>query len=306
MTGEHANQYTPVATKLVNANSLTFEIDICGTGPRFALLLHGFPDSKVSWRHQLPILAKMGFTAWAPNLRGYGRTSKPLGIDHYTLDCLTADVAALIDAAGAKPTVLIGHDWGGVVAWNFAMRELRELSALAVMNMPHPACFERELRGSWRQMLKSWYVAFFQLPWLPEFLLRRNHAGAIRSAFADSLLDKTRIPENILDEYCGNALMPDALTAMINYYRAIRRTPRQALIPNDGMVRARTLLLWGEGDRFLDKATTIGTEAYVPDLTLRYLPNVSHWIQQEAPGIVNAMLAAFLAEVPVPQASALR
>jgi pimeloyl-ACP methyl ester carboxylesterase len=289
----------PVTTHFVTANGITFEVDQCGTGEKFALLLHGFPESKFSWRFQMPLLARLGYRVWAPNLRGYGKTSRPTSVGAYHIDHLVADVAGLIDAAGAKETLLIAHDWGAIIAWQCAIRKVRPLSGLVIMNVPHPACFARELR-TWSQLRKSWYVFFFQLPWLPERLLAARGAEAIGRAFTDMAVDKSRFPADVVDAYRRNALEPGALRAMINYYRAAMRAARPAMNPVPGTVDARTLMIWGEEDSALDKATTLGTEAFVRDLTLRYLPGVSHWVQQEAPEKVNAMLEAWLRGAPVP------
>jgi pimeloyl-ACP methyl ester carboxylesterase len=297
---------TAIRTDMIAANGLTFETAICGDGARFALLLHGFPETNFSWRHQMPLLADMGYTVWAPNLRGYGRSSMPEGVDNYHIDRLTADVAGLIDARGAAQTLLIGHDWGGLIAWVFAIKTLRPLSELIVLNIPHPACMDRELRGSWDQRRRSWYALAFQIPRLPEWGLTRNGAAAVRKAFTDMAVDKARFPDAATDPFAENALRPGGMTAMMNYYRAAFRTGIAPFSPGDGKTGVRTLLIWGEEDSALSKATTYGTHAYVPDLTIRYLPGVSHWVQQEAPETVNAMIKAFLAGVPVPEASALR
>lgn len=288
-----------ITTTFVQANGLTFEVDQCGSGPKFALLLHGFPESKFSWRYQMPLLAELGYTVWAPNMRGYGKSSKPSNVADYHIDNLVADVAALIDAAGAKQTLLMAHDWGAVIAWNFAIRKARPLERLVIMNVPHPACMARELR-TWAQRKKSWYIFFFQLPWLPERMLGARGAQAIGRAFSDMAVDKSRFPAAVTDEYRRNALEPGALKAMVNYYRAGVRAGEKAMNPAPGLIDTPTLMIWGEEDTALSKATTFGTEQYVKDLTLRYLPGVSHWVQQEAPEKVNAMIAAWLKGEPVP------
>jgi pimeloyl-ACP methyl ester carboxylesterase len=289
----------PIRTAFVKANGLTFEVDQCGDGEKFALLLHGFPESKFSWRHQMPLLARHGYRVWAPNMRGYGKTSRPGTIADYHVDHLVADAAALIDAAGAKNTLLMAHDWGAIVAWLFAIRKERPLERLVIMNVPHPACMVRELK-TWAQRKKSWYVFFFQIPWLPEFALTRRGADAIRRAFVDMAIDKTRFPPAVTDEYRRNALEPGAMKAMVNYYRAAVRAGEKAMNPDPGTVDVPTLMIWGEEDTALGKATTFGTDRYVKDLTLRYLPGVSHWVQQEAPEKVNAMIEAWLKGEPVP------
>ena len=156
-----------IRTRTVEANGLTFQVDTCGTGDKFAICLHGYPECAFSWRYQLPLLANLGYTAWAPNLRGYDGSSRPPRKSDYRIDRLTADVASLIDAAGAKSTLLVGHDWGGVIAWIFALQKIRPLERLIAMNFPHPKLY-RERISRWPQIKKSWYVFMFQLPWLPE------------------------------------------------------------------------------------------------------------------------------------------
>jgi pimeloyl-ACP methyl ester carboxylesterase len=232
-------------------------------------------------------------------LRGYGKSSKPPAVADYHIDHLAADAAALIDAAGAKDTLLMAHDWGAVIAWNLAIRKMRPLERLVIMNVPHPACMARELR-TWAQRRKSWYIFFFQIPWLPERVLARRKAQAVGRAFSDMAIDKSRFPVAVTDEFRRNALEPGALTAMVNYYRAAVRAGERAMNPEPGTVDVPTLMIWGEEDTALGKETTFGTDKYVKDLTLRYLPGVSHWVQQEAPETVNAMIEAWLKGQPVP------
>jgi pimeloyl-ACP methyl ester carboxylesterase len=291
-----------IETITVAANGLQFEVDTCGTGDRLALCLHGFPEAAYSWRHQLPMLAALGYRVWAPNQRGYGRTTRPTRIDDYRMLHLVADVAALIDVADARSVTLIGHDWGAAVAWIFATDRVRSLERLIIMNVPHPAIFAESLRTS-GQALRSWYMLFFQLPGLPEFVLGLNRAAAIGRAFRSSAASPSRFPPAVLDVYRRNALEPGALTAMLNWYRALARDARRHALRAYPVIDVPTLLIWGEADVALAKATTFGTERYVRDLTLRYLPGISHWVQQDAPETVNAMLAAFLRGEIVPDAS---
>lgn len=284
------------ATRFVDANGLRFEVDVCGSGKRLALCLHGFPEHSHSWRFQLPLLAEMGYLAWAPNLRGYGSTTRPLGVKNYAMPHLLADVAGLIDASGAEEVVLIAHDWGGVIAWQFALHQVRPLSKLVVMNIPHPRLFARALR-SWAQLKRSWYIFFFQLPGLPEWMLGRNGARAIGQMFRGMAIDKSRFPNDVLDVYQRNASQPGALTAMINYYRAVfsGRPKAGDAAPKPGQLEVPTLMIWGEEDIALGKELSYDTEKLVRDFTIRYLPGVSHWVQQEAPEKVNAILQAWLA-----------
>lgn len=287
----------------VKANTLDFHVAACGEGDRLALALHGFPECWYSWRAQLPLLADLGYRAWAPDLRGYGRSERPQGVQSYAIERLLDDVAGLIEASGAGRTLLLGHDWGAAIAWLFAMRRPQALERLVIMNVPHPGAMERQ--GSLRQLLRSWYVLFFQLPWLPEALLRARNYRGIVEAFRGMAVDKSRFPDDVLEVYRENAARPGALTAMIHYYRALvrgggLRRQRRLGYPEIGVP---TLMVWGEEDRALGKELTYGTEAFVRDLTVRYLPGVSHWVQQEAPETVNAMLEAWLRGRRVPDAS---
>jgi pimeloyl-ACP methyl ester carboxylesterase len=284
----------------VKANGLRFHVLEAGAGDRLALFLHGFPELAFSWRSQLPLLAGLGYRAWAPDLRGYGGTDRPQGIAEYSIEKLMDDVAGLIDASGAKEVVLVAHDWGGVIAWYFALRRIRPLARLIVMNLPHPAVFERVLRSTWRQRLRSWYVLFFQIPWLPERLFRMRNARLVTEAFRGMAVDKSRFPEEVLDVYRRAALEPGALTAMINYYRALVRGGGGRRQTSLGFPRIElpTLMVWGEQDTALGKELTYGTEAFVPNLTLKYLPHASHWVQQDAPDDVNAIVREWLGTTP--------
>ena len=290
----------PIETIFVEANGLRFEVDTCGAGDRLALCLHGFPEAAISWRYQMPVLAELGYKVWAPNQRGYGRTTRPRNVDDYRTDRLVADVAGLIDASAASSVTLIGHDWGAAVAWLFATDRVRPLERLVIMNVPHPALFARRLR-SVDQAARSWYILFFQLPLVPELALRWNNALPVARAFLSSASDPGRFPPAVLDVYRRNALVPGALTAMLNWYRAVVRGASDRVPRAYPIIETPTLLIWGDADVALTKATTFGTERYVRDLTIRYLSGVSHWVQQDAPLTVNAMLAAFLRGERVPE-----
>ena len=170
------------------------------------------------------------------------------------------------------------------------------------MNLPHPACMQRLLQSGWKQRLHSWYALFFQLPWLPEKLLGARDAKAIGDSFLRMAVDKSRFPEEVLAVYRANAREPGALTAMINYYRALIRGGGASRQEQLGTPRIEipTLMLWGEQDLALTIESTYGTDQHVSDLTMRYLPNASHWVQQDAPEMINAMLEAWLTGAPVP------
>jgi pimeloyl-ACP methyl ester carboxylesterase len=274
----------------IEANGLRFETLVAGQGgDKFALLLHGFPECAMSWRFQVPLLVSLGYEVWVPNLRGYGASSRPSGVKAYQIEHLIADVAGLIDAgAQGRPVTLMAHDWGAIIAWAFAADAVRPLDKLIIMNVPHPARMGEGLR-TWTQIRKSWYIYFFQLPWLPEALLGANNAAAIGRVFYEMAVDKTNFTPDILDAYRANASLPGALTAMINYYRALARGTdfaryRRDIVPT---IKTPTLLIWGEADTALGVELTDNYQGLVNDMTLVRLPNVSHWVQQEAPQQVN-------------------
>jgi pimeloyl-ACP methyl ester carboxylesterase len=289
-----------IRTEFVHANGLTFEVDKCGSGDTLVLCLHGFPELSFSWRYQLPMLAEAGYEAWAPNLRGYGASSRPPRVEDYDLDELMADVAALIDVSGKSSVVLVAHDWGAVIAWQFAIEKRRPLEKLIICNVPHPGPFAKALRTGCAQIRKSWYVLFFQIPRLPEFLLGLDGARGIGEMMRKSAMDQTNFSPQVLEVYRQNANQPGALTAMLNYYRALFLGRKKFAARGMSIIEVPTLMIWGEDDVALTKESTYGTERYVSDFTIRYLPRVSHWVQQEAPEQVNAMIKAFLAGLPVP------
>lgn len=286
----------------VAANGINFEVATMGSGDRLALCLHGFPEHAYSWRHQMPLLARLGYRVWAPNLRGYGSTDSPQEVFAYRPRTLVADVASLIKAAGARETLLIAHDWGAALAWSLAMQQPKLINRLAILNMPHLACFARELRRP-GQLFKSWYTLFFQLPWFPELILGRRQGRGTSELIRKTSCNPARFPDEALEIYRANAARLGGLTAMLNWYRAFARggEARRFFGRNFPTIEVPTLFLWGDQDVALSLRTTRGTEQYASDLTFRVFPGVSHWIQEEAPETVNAMLEAWLTGQRVPE-----
>ena len=281
----------------VEANGLTFEVGVLGEGPDLALCLHGFPEHYAAWSWQAPMLAARGYQVWAPCLRGYGGSDRPKGVEAYRLDHLLGDVAGLYDAAlarGLRPKLLMAHDWGSLIAWPFLLRGVRPFERFASVNIAHPACMKA---GLWRrgQFLRSWYIAFFQLPWLPEALLGLGRGRLIAQAVRGEAEHPENFSEEMMAPYRGNARIPGALTAMINYYRAnfnpLRRTD---LLSDRNPLEVPTLLIWGEADRHIGRHMMDGIEDYVPNLEILRLPGISHWAMADAPEAVNAALEGWL------------
>jgi pimeloyl-ACP methyl ester carboxylesterase len=283
-----------IRTRTLKANGLSFTIDEAGEGDAVALLLHGFPESRRSWRAQLPALADLGWRAVAPDMRGYGGSSRPKGREAYRIDRLVEDAAALFDALGARRRLLIAHDWGGIIAWVFAIERARPLDGLAIMNAPHPAAYLDLVRRSPGQLARSWYVLFFQLPWLPEAMTTAAGARAVRRAFAGTAAMPDVFPPDLLDHYAEAARAPGAMTAMINYYRANAAELGRWGPGRAAPITTPTLVIWGERDAFLSASLAEAKGAGVADLTVERLPHAAHWVQQEDAEGVNRRLADWL------------
>ncbi len=264
---------------------------------RLILLLHGFPQYWYAWRHQLADLGNE-YRAVALDLRGYNDSDKPAGRHAYRMHLLVEDVANTIrHLAGPQGrAVLVGHDWGGVIAWAFALRHPELLDKLVICNAPHPARMRDELRRR-SQLSKSWYMFFFQLPVLPEVAMTAGRCAAVGRAVRDSLVDKTSVTDEEIDHYRAAFGRPGVATAAINYYRNLitRRALRGSRRPsNHQRITAPTLLIWGEQDRALGVQLATRNEEFVEHLTVLRLPNAGHFVQEERPREVNEAIRTFL------------
>ncbi len=279
--------------RFVEANGLRFHCVTAGEGP-LVILLHGFPEFWYSWRRQIPALARAGFTVVAPDLRGYNDSDKPEGVDAYRVSVIVDDVAGIIRAFGHARAYLVGHDWGGVVAYAFALFKPAMTLKLAVLNCPPPGVLYRAfLDGNLEQLRKSWYMFFFQLPDLPEALLSANNFRLLK-AIAYAHARPGTFAAKDLRAFTAAFAKPGALTGAINWYRNMFRPGRQ-VGREFPPITAPTLLVWGTRDHFLGKELTRGIKRYFSGpFRLVYLQGVSHWVQQEAPGRVNRILVAFL------------
>lgn len=283
----------------VHANHLNFKVATAGSGDRLIMLLHGFPEFSLSWRHQMAPLAQAGYRVWAPDLRGYGGTARPDGLAAYRLELLLEDVAALIQASHSSRVILVGHDWGGIIAWYYAMHRPEKIESLIVLNAPHPACFEREIRH-WRQLRRSWYIGVFQIPWLPEAVLAAGKAYFIGAIFERMRVSSEYLPNHIVCRYRHQASEPGALTAMVNYYRAAIRGGGAARQRSLGYpaVTLPTLVIWGLHDQALAHQNLDGLDGFATDLTVVKLEHSGHFVHQDEPQRVTDEILGWLQRHP--------
>jgi pimeloyl-ACP methyl ester carboxylesterase len=269
-----------------------------GAGPP-VLLLHGFPDFWYGWHQQLAPLAAAGYRVVAPDQRGYNRSDKPRAVRAYRLDALAEDVLRLAEAvAPGQPVALVGHDWGAIVAWWIALHHPERLSRLVVLSAPHPAVLPALLCSdplrALGQLRRSWYIAAFQLPALPEWVLgRHDYAGLAWILRATSQADVFS-PED-LGRYRAAWAAPGALAGMVHWYRALLRHPVR---PRHTRVRVPALIVWGERDSALDRALAEPSRALCDEGHLVVVAQAGHWPQIEAPAQVTRLLLDFLASGP--------
>lgn len=258
------------------------------------ILLHGFPEFWYSWRYQIPPLSRY-FKVVVPDLRGYNDSDKPQS--GYDLDTLSADIRGLIASLGYAKAHVVGHDWGGAIAWNLAEKFPSCLDRLAILNAPHPHRWLHEMAGNVDQLRRSWYVFAFQVPGIPEWLIHQNLKDFVKKVFQEQAIRKGAFTAELTRIYQEALEKPGVLSAAIAYYRQLMapqnwlsqwgRSPDPVTVP--------TLVLWGEEDSFLSNRLTEGLDRLIKaPFTLKFVPHCGHWIQQEVPHLVNRELINFL------------
>ena len=298
-----------------NINGIRLHYAESGSGDNLVILLHGFPELWYSWRHQLSALGNK-YHVVAPDMRGYNLSDKPARVEDYRIEVLVEDVIDLIKHCGATKAAIVAHDWGAAVAWAVAKKYPERVSSLAVLQVPPAAVWRANL--SLRQLLRSWYMFFFQLPWVPEYVIGVNNFAALDRTFKETVARKGTFSDADIELYKEALSWPGALTGAVNYYRAnVRRlmsrrkstavpehTARpgetktdQARPGSDGRIRVPTLFIYGEQDFAILPATVrgVGDHINAPYRELR-IADSGHWVQNEAAEEVNAALLEFLAE----------
>lgn len=275
----------------LKTNGIKLHYVTAGEGP-LVLLLHGFPECWYSWRYQIPALAEH-YRVVALDLRGYNESDRPAQLKDYRMECLIADVVGVVQGLGYERCTLVGHDWGGAIAWAVADAHPTLLDNLIVLNLPHPARMAAGLRTP-QQLLRSWYIFLFQIPGLPEWVLQWGDYRALEWILAGTAANKAAFSPADLNVFKNAVAQQGALSAALNYYRnlftsgLLNRPWRVLEMP--------TLMIWGEQDAALGKELTYGTEQYVRDFRIHYIPHCGHWVQQECPELVNRYIGEFLAD----------
>jgi pimeloyl-ACP methyl ester carboxylesterase len=316
--GKHKVKMATFTHHDADVNGIRLHYVTAGKG-KLILFVHGFPEFWYAWRHQLTEFGG-DFQAVALDMRGYNLSSKPADVSQYELKYLVEDVRALADHLGQKRFVLVGHDWGGVVAWLFAAAHPDYLEKLVIINAPHPAVFQRELRENPAQQKASQYMLMFRSP-EAEATLSANHYAALVAGVLGEGLKKGYFTEEDRKAYLDAWSQPGALTGGLNYYRAARVGPPTAggnPTPGNGegaraeapaiagtagaslVVKVPTLVIWGEKDQALLTGNLEGLDPFVPKLTIKRIPDGSHWVIHEQPARINTLLREFIAGSPAP------
>ncbi len=261
-------------------------------GPRngpLVILLHGFPEFWWGWRYQIGSLAQAGFRVLAPDQRGYNLSDKPTGRRAYHIDTLAKDVIGLADALGRETFHLVGHDWGGIVAWWVATRYPQRVTKLVIANAPHPSIVGSYMRAHPSQMLRSLYAGFFQLPFVPEALLSANHHRSLKQALLRSSRPGT-FSDTDLNLYEQAWSVPGALTCMLNWYRALPLAPRHS---SDDRLSIPVLVMWGTQDHALEKGLAERSLSLCDKGQVRWFETATHWVHLEAPDAVTTGMLDF-------------
>ena len=277
---------------LVKTNGI--HLNVLQDGPEdgpMVILLHGFPDFSYGWHHQIPFLVEQGYRVWAPDQRGYNLSDKPDGVDAYTIDELAKDIIGLMDAAKEENVIVIGHDWGAGVAWYLASQYPERITKMIVMNVPHGAVMMKHLRSNFSQMRKSWYMLFFQIPLLPEFLSKLKNWAWLSRALKKSARPDT-FTESDIKQYKAAWSQPGAMRAMLNWYRAFVRKPPP--MPANPRIRVPTLLIWGVNDIALGKEMAQPSIDLCDNGRLEFIEEATHWVQHDTPDKVNTLIKEFL------------
>jgi pimeloyl-ACP methyl ester carboxylesterase len=287
---------SPLEFRVFHINGIALHVVLAGPARGKPLLfLHGFPEFWFAWHHQIDHFVSSGYRVIIPDQRGYNLSDKPAGIASYSIDLLAKDVVGVLDSVTDSKAFVVGHDWGAGVTWYLAARYSEWVSRTAILSGPHPRVFIKHLIINPAQLRKSLYSLFFQLPWLPERILRRRDWAALVRALRDTSPPGV-FSDRDLEQYKKSWARKDALTAMLNWYRAAILHPSKfALDSKTSRVKVPALVIWGRKDQFLDPALARESLLYCDDGHLEIFETATHWVQHEEPAQVNNLLSQFFA-----------
>lgn len=278
-----------ITQQQIETNGISLNVALAGPADgQPVVLLHGFPEYWGAWQAHMSLLADAGYRVIAPDQRGYGGSSAPAAVKEYAIDTLALDVVGLLDSLGHPTAHIVGHDWGGAVAWQVARCAEDRIDRVVVINCPPIDCVPRTIRRDPLQILQSWYILFFQLPWLPQWVLSWFGQAALRWQMTSSSRPGT-FDDGKLDGHQAQWQRPGRLRGMVHWYRCIFRHPSQ----HRGPVRRPALLLWGDKDRFLRTSLIDLTQDVCDNLEVVRFPDNTHWLPHEEPQRVVAQMRRF-------------
>jgi pimeloyl-ACP methyl ester carboxylesterase len=276
-----------IDTKLIETNGIKLHTQFAGREEgEPVILLHGFPDAWFGWEQQIEALAKEGYRVIVPDQRGYNLSDKPKGKENYRMELLVQDILGLADTLEIERFYLVGHDFGAMVAWWIAIYYPERIKRMVISNVPHPKVMGKYLRKSFSQMRKSWYAFFFRIPALPERLVGVRNWKYFSSAMAKGLTEEQ------LNRYRESWAQPNAITCMINWYRAFGKgfTKKAKSL----RVNIPTIILWGKQDPHLSYAMAEMSVDMCEECSLVTFDNASHWVHQDEPEEFNKQMISFL------------
>ncbi|MFP3359079.1 alpha/beta hydrolase [Planococcus sp. SIMBA_143] len=277
---------------LIETNGIRLHAAVAGPEDgELVVLLHGFPEFSYGFHHQMEELAASGYRVAVPDQRGYHLSDKPEQIEDYTINKLSDDIAGLIEAFGETSAIVIGHDWGGAVAWHLAASKPEYVKKLIAINIPHPTAMPRVFMKNPLQWLKSSYMAFFQLPEVPEKLMAANDFESMKQAMKGTARPDA-FTDQELERYKDAWSQPGALTGMLNWYRAIRKG--SLLQMPKAPLRMPVRIIWGLGDQFLSPMLATESLKFCENAELVWVGEATHWVHHEQPEIVNRLIKEFL------------